>query len=76
MKAPSHRREPATPQESLDRVQEIISDEAPILFLVNPSVLAAVSPAVRSAAPSPLSPHLYWNIEHLSLATPARRKER
>ena len=59
-----------------DRVQEIIADEVPILYLVNPKVLVAVSPALRNAAPSPLPPHLYWNIERLSLAASPRRKER
>jgi len=76
MKAQATTMNPQIRKKAFDRVQEIISDEAPMLFLVNPSVLAAVSPAVRNAAPSPLPPHLYWNIEHLSLAAPAGRKER
>jgi peptide/nickel transport system substrate-binding protein len=76
MKAQATAVNPQLRKKAFDRVQEIVSDEAPILFLVNPSVLDAVSPAVRGAAPSPLPPHLYWNIEHLSLAAPARRRER
>jgi peptide/nickel transport system substrate-binding protein len=76
MKAQATAMNPQLRKKAFDRVQEIISDEAPILFLVNPKVLAAVSPALRGAAPSPLPPHLYWNIEHLSLAAPARRRER
>jgi peptide/nickel transport system substrate-binding protein len=61
------------------RVQEIVSEEAPIVYLVHPDVLVAVSPSVRNAAPSPLPPHLVWDIEYLSYlsaggaATPRRR---
>ncbi len=67
---------PQIRKKAYDRVQEIIADEVPILYLVNPKVLVAVSPALRNAAPSPLPPHLYWNIERLSLAASPRRKER
>jgi peptide/nickel transport system substrate-binding protein len=55
-------------KKAFDRVQEIIDDQAPMLFLVNPDVLVAVSRSLLHAAPSPLPPHLYWNIEYLSLA--------
>ena len=57
-----------TRKEAFDRVQEIVAEQAPIVYLVNPDVLVAVSPAVRDAAPSALPPHLFWNIDHLSLA--------
>ena len=53
-----------------DRIQEVLSEEAPIIFLVHPDVLLAVSHSLRNVMPSPLSPHLYWNIEHLWLAAP------
>jgi peptide/nickel transport system substrate-binding protein len=52
---------------AFDRLQEIVADQAPIIVLVHPDVLVAVSPAVRNAMPSPLPPHLYWNAEYLSL---------
>jgi peptide/nickel transport system substrate-binding protein len=52
---------------AFDRVQEIISEQAPIIYLIHPNVLAAVSSAVSNAAPSALSPHLYWNAEYLRL---------
>jgi len=57
-----------TRKEAFDRVQEIVAEQAPIVYLVNPDVLVAVAPAVRDAAPSALPPHLFWNIDHLSLA--------
>ena len=64
----------AARKKAFDSVQEIVSEQAPVVFLVHPDVLAAVSPLVRNAAPSPLPPHLYWNIESLSLATPGQSR--
>jgi peptide/nickel transport system substrate-binding protein len=51
---------------AFDRLQEIVGEEAPIVVLVHPDVLVAVSPSVRNAMPSALTPHLYWNVEYLS----------
>jgi peptide/nickel transport system substrate-binding protein len=59
---------------AFDRVQEIVFEEAPVLYLINPHVLVAVSPAVRNAAPSALPPHLFWNIEKLALVETAALK--
>jgi peptide/nickel transport system substrate-binding protein len=50
-----------------DRVQQIVWEEAPVLYLVYRNALSAVSPAVRHAAVSVLSPRTFWNIEHLAL---------
>lgn len=57
----------AARKKAFDRVQEILAEEVPIISLVHPDVLVAVSPSLRNAMPSPLPPHLYWNIEYLSL---------
>jgi peptide/nickel transport system substrate-binding protein len=54
-------------KKAFDRVQEIVSEQAPIVYLVHPHVLVAVSPAVRGAAPSALPPHVYWNAEYLAV---------
>ena len=52
---------------AFDRVQEIVSEQTPFVYLVHPNMLLAVSSSVANAAPSALPPHLYWNIEHLRL---------
>lgn len=57
----------AVRKKAFDSIQQILAEEAPIIFLVHPDVLVAVAPSLRNAMPSPLSPHLYWNIEYLSL---------
>jgi peptide/nickel transport system substrate-binding protein len=61
----------AARKKAFDRVQQIAAEEAPIIYLVHPNVLAAVSPAIRNIKPSILPPHLYWNIEHLGISRPS-----
>jgi peptide/nickel transport system substrate-binding protein len=65
-----------TRKETFDRVQEIVAEQVPIVYLVNPDVLVAVAPAVRGAAPSALPPHLFWNIDDLSLAAATSERKR
>jgi peptide/nickel transport system substrate-binding protein len=52
---------------AFDRVQQIVWEQAPFLFLVHPNALSAISPRVRNAAPAMLRPQLYWNAERLSV---------
>ncbi len=62
----------AARKRAFDRVQQLLVDEQPIVYLINPDVLIAASPLIRGMQLSPLPPHLYWNIEQISLA-PERR---
>jgi len=55
-----------------DRVQQILYEQAPILYLVNRNALAAVSPLLRNVDPTPLAPGLLWNVEWLWFAAPKR----
>jgi len=50
-----------------DRVQQIVAEQQPFLYLVNKDVLTAVSPAVVGAAPAVLNPQAFWNLETLQL---------
>ena len=52
-------------KEKFDRVQQIISEQQPFIYLVNRDVLTAVSPAVLGAAPTVLNPPAFWNIDVL-----------
>lgn len=52
---------------AFDKVQEIVADEQPMLYLVDKNALVAVSPEVKNADPVVLTPQTYWNIEYLSL---------
>jgi peptide/nickel transport system substrate-binding protein len=52
----------------MDRVQEIVWQQEPFLYLVNPDALAAVSPRLHNASPVALRPQVYWNIDYLWLS--------
>ena len=55
-----------------DRVQQIVAEQQPFIYLVNKDAMSAVSPAVVGSAPSVLDPHAFWNAEVLRLgADPA-----
>jgi peptide/nickel transport system substrate-binding protein len=52
-----------------DRVQQIVWDEAPFLYLVNRNALVAASRALRNVEPSALRPNILWNAERLWIET-------
>jgi peptide/nickel transport system substrate-binding protein len=54
-------------KEAFDRVQEIVVEQAPFIFLINKNALSAVSPSVHGASPVVLSPQTYWNAEWLTV---------
>ena len=54
-------------KESFDRVQEIVAEQAPFIYLMNRNALSAISPNVQGANPVVLVPQTYWNAELLSV---------
>ena len=52
-------------KEKFDRVQQIIYDQQPFIYLVNRDILTAFSPAVVGAAPTILNPPAFWNVDVL-----------
>jgi len=54
-------------KKAVDEVQRIAAEEEPILYLVNPDYLAAISPAVRGVEPVTAPPQILWNVEWLRL---------
>jgi len=50
-----------------DRVQQIVAEQQPFIYLVNKNAMSAVSPAVVGSSPSVLDPHAFWNAELLRL---------
>jgi peptide/nickel transport system substrate-binding protein len=51
-----------------DRVQQIVSEQAPIVYLLNRNALVGIAPVVRGLQPSALHPRLVWNIDEIYLA--------
>jgi len=67
--------DPKKRKESFDRVQEIVAEQAPFIYLVNQNALSAVSSAVAGANPGILHPQTFWNAERLTL-NPTTRASR
>ena len=67
MQAQTAAQDPARRKLLFDKVQQIAQEKAPILFLVNPNALSAVSPNVKNVTPATLRPQIYWNAERLSV---------
>src|SRR5580698_3487132 len=55
-------------KEAFDRVQEIVVEQEPFIFLINKNALSAVSTTVHGAAPVILTPQTFWNAEWLTVS--------
>jgi peptide/nickel transport system substrate-binding protein len=54
-------------KKSFDRVQEILHEQMPVIYLLNPNALMAVSAQVIGAKPTAFFPHTFWNAEELTV---------
>jgi peptide/nickel transport system substrate-binding protein len=52
-----------------DKVQEIVWQQAPFLYLVTKNALTAISPSVQNADPAVLWPQAFWNAERLRVTS-------
>jgi len=55
---------------AVSRVQQIVADQQPFIYLVYPNVLLAVSAKLKGVKPAILTPNLVWNVENLRLEEP------
>ena len=60
-------RNDAERKQAVDRVQQIVADQQPFIYLVYPNTLVAVSPRLEGAEPAVLDPEVVWNVEYLRL---------
>jgi len=60
-------------KQAVDRVQEIVWQQEPFIYLINRHAMSAVSPNLHNVHPAVLRPQVYWNIEELSLGTEVAR---
>lgn len=58
---------PAKRKAAFDRVQEIVVEEQPFIYLVNRNALSAIAANVQGANPVILAPQTYWNAARLSV---------
>ena len=54
-------------KQAMDRVQQIVADQQPFIYLVYPNALYAISPRLEGVQPAVLQPGLVWNIDRLRL---------
>ncbi len=54
-------------KKGFDRVQEILREQMPVIYLLHPNALAAVSPQVMGVKVAAFFPHTFWDVEHLTL---------
>jgi len=69
MRAQASTTEPAKRKQLFNRVQEIVREQEPFIYLVHKNALSAVARVVRGADPVALSPQTYWQIDQMSLIT-------
>jgi peptide/nickel transport system substrate-binding protein len=53
-------------KEAVDRVQEIVWQQEPFIYLVNKDAMSAVSTNLHNVHPVALRPQVYWNIEQFT----------
>jgi len=59
--------DPRVRKAAFDRVQQIVADQVPFIYLVNKNALSAISTSLHGEVPVVLRPQTYWNIERLTL---------
>ena len=52
-------------KKSFDRVQEILSENQPMIFLASPDILAGAKNSIGNFHPAVLEPYVLWNVEQL-----------
>jgi peptide/nickel transport system substrate-binding protein len=72
MRAQASTIDPRKRKESFDRVQAIVMEQAPFIYLVNKNALSAISASVHGASPVILRPQTYWNADQLTISRGAR----
>jgi len=68
MREQSSTSDPVKRKPLIDRFQAIVHDQAPIIYIVHPDALVAVSSRLGNAAPSVLRPRVFWNAEQIYLS--------
>jgi len=59
--------DPAERRKIYDRVQEIVAENLPFIFLVSPNILVASQSTVGNFRPAILEPYVLWNLDQLFL---------
>src|SRR6185369_1729052 len=69
MAAQSAELNPARRKKLWDRLQQIVWEQEPFVYLVTKNSLMAFSPQLRNLAPAALQPQAFWSIETMQKLT-------
>jgi peptide/nickel transport system substrate-binding protein len=56
-----------TRKKNFDRVQEIMREQEPVVYLLHPNSLSAVSKRLSGVTATAFFPHTFWDAEHISV---------
>lgn len=56
-------------KQAVDRVQQIVWEQEPFIYLINKHAMSAISPNLHNVQPAVLRPQVYWNIDELTLGS-------
>jgi peptide/nickel transport system substrate-binding protein len=59
-----------------DRVQEILAENQPMIFLASPNILVGAKNSIANLHPAILEPYLLWNVEQLYIRTGSENASR
>jgi peptide/nickel transport system substrate-binding protein len=59
-----------------DRVQEILAENQPMIFLASPDILVGTKNSIANIHPAVLEPYLLWNVEQLYFRSGAENPSR
>ena len=69
MKEQASELDPKKRKKAFDRVQQIVSEQQPFIYLINKNALSALSPNVIGSAAVALHPHTFWNVDALRVSS-------
>lgn len=59
-----------------DRVQEILAENQPMIFLASPDILVGAKNSLANLHPAVLEPYVLWNVDQLYFRSPAQQAAR
>ena len=59
-----------------DRVQEILAENQPMIFLASPDILVGAKNSIANVHPAVIEPYALWNVEQLYFRSAAETANR
>jgi ABC-type transport system substrate-binding protein len=69
MKEQASELDPQKRKKAFDRVQQIVSEQQPFIYLINKNSLSAFSTSLIGSVAVVLDPHAFWNVDTLRVSS-------